>query len=82
MATTLNTITGKSYDLKVDLSKVTKSTTINKTTGKERTYSIAAKIGSSFGGTKVYCDTLKKWFSISVFIAETTAPSEPKGEII
>jgi hypothetical protein len=82
MATLVNKITTDKYNLTVDLSKRTASTTTNKTTGKERSYSIASKIGSSFGGTKMYCESLKKWFSVSVFIAETSAPNEPKGDVI
>ena len=71
--------TKKSLSIDVDLSKVTKVETSDKQ-GKAKVAMVACKIGSSFGGEKMLIGG--KWYTISAYIAETTAPTVKESQRI
>lgn len=69
-------VKGNVLSVNVDCTKTVKVE--NSKTGK--TANVAAKIGSNFGGEKMQIGS--KWFTVSVYVAETTAPTETTAKRI
>lgn len=69
-------VKGNVLNVVVDCTKTVKVD--NAKTGKSS--NVAAKIGSNFGGEKMQVGA--KWFTVSVYVAETTAPTETTAKRI
>jgi len=78
MASKMN-VTAKGLSIEVDLSKLTKIETTTKE-GKAKVSMVACKIGSSFGGEKIQVGN--KWFTVSAYVAETSAPTVKESQRI